>query len=161
MRVTKIFVSLLLIAFSINVFAKEKFQADDVLGFWLSESGKGVVEIYKNGNKFEGKLVWIKDIYTGKVEDKFDIHNPDEEKRKKSLQGLVNLHGFEFDDGEWTGGKIYDPQKGKTYKSYMRMESKELLKIRGYIGFALIGRTTEWKRQKSAIPDEYVKSESK
>lgn len=149
--------SLLLISLSLSVLAEDKVKADDVLGFWLSESKKGVVEIYKKGDEFEGKLVWIKDIHDGKVEDKLDINNPEESERKKSLKGLVNLKGFKFDGNEWTGGTIYDPQKGKTYKAFMKMDGNDKLKIRGYIGISLFGRTTEWERQKSAVPDSYSK----
>lgn len=149
--------SLLLVSLSLSVLAEDKVKADDVLGFWLSESKKGVVEIYKKGDEFEGKLVWIKDIHDGKVEDKLDINNPEESERKKSLKGLVNLKGFKFDGNEWTGGTIYDPQKGKTYKAFMKMDGNDKLKIRGYIGISLFGRTTEWERQKSAVPDSYSK----
>ncbi|MEE2671040.1 MAG: DUF2147 domain-containing protein [Bdellovibrionota bacterium] len=157
MRITKMCASLLLISLSLSVLAEDKVKADDVLGFWLSESKKGVVEIYKKGDEFEGKLVWIKDIHDGKVEDKLDINNPEESERKKSLKGLVNLKGFKFDGNEWTGGTIYDPQKGKTYKAFMKMDGNDKLKIRGYIGISLFGRTTEWERQKSAVPDSYSK----
>lgn len=157
MRITEICVSLLLLSLSLSVLAEDKVKADDVLGFWLSESKKGVVEIYKKGDEFEGKLVWIKDIHDGKVEDKLDINNPEESERKKSLKGLVNLKGFKFDGNEWTGGTIYDPQKGKTYKAFMKMDGNDKLKIRGYIGISLFGRTTEWERQKSAVPDSYSK----
>ncbi len=157
MRITKMCASLLLVSLSLSVLAEDKVKADDVLGFWLSESKKGVVEIYKKGDEFEGKLVWIKDIHDGKVEDKLDINNPEESERKKSLKGLVNLKGFKFDGNEWTGGTIYDPQKGKTYKAFMKMDGNDKLKIRGYIGISLFGRTTEWERQKSAVPDSYSK----
>ena len=73
--------------------------------------------------------IWIKDIYTGKAKDKLDIENPDESKRGDSLQGKVILHGFKYDDDEWNKGKIYDPKNGKTYKSYMRLKNKNMLKM--------------------------------
>ena len=158
MLMKKIFVFLSLISSSSLSYA-QSFSADAILGYWLSESGKGVIQIYKKGNEFEGKLVWIKDIHDGKVKDKFDIENPDEKLKTRSLVGLVNLHGFKFDkdDQEWTDGKIYDPNNGKTYSSYMSLKSKNELKLRGYIGIALIGRTSKWIRQKSTTPDKYSK----
>lgn len=158
MHMKKIFVLLSLICFSTPVLA-DKHSADDIIGFWLSEKETGVIEISKNDGKFEGKLVWIKDIHDGKVKDKFDIENPDEGKRKVSLMGLKNLHGFKYDKGdqEWTGGKIYDPKSGKTYSAYMELESDQQLKLRGYVGISLFGRTSMWSRQKSATPDKYSK----
>ncbi|MDP7320320.1 MAG: DUF2147 domain-containing protein [Bacteriovoracaceae bacterium] len=146
-------VILLPILFSFHSFAK---KADQILGFWLSESGKAVIEIYKKENdKFEGKIVWLKDIHTGKVEDKLDKNNPDKELQKRSLQGLVNLTGFSFEDEEWEGGEIYDPESGKTYSAKMSLESPDTLSLRGYVGIPLFGRTSTWSRQKSKIPDEY------
>jgi uncharacterized protein (DUF2147 family) len=59
------------------------------------------------------------------------------------------LKDFEFDGkDEWEDGKIYDPKNGKTYSCYIEFkdETKNLLKVRGYIGFSMIGRTTYWTR---------------
>lgn len=157
MLMKKIFVLLSLIISSSLSFA-EDISSDDIIGFWLSESGKGVIEIYKNDNTFEGKLVWIKDIHDGKMKDKLDKNNPDEKLQKRSLQGLKNLYGFTFEDNVWSGGKIYDPESGKTYSGKMELNSKGKLSLRGYVGIPLFGRTSEWTRQKAAIPDRYIKN---
>lgn len=156
MHLKKIFVLLLLSSFSTASFA-EKVLTDDILGFWLSAKKTGVVEIYKNDDKYEGKLVWIKDIHDGKVKDKFDDENPDEKLKKRSLQGLKILDGFTFKDGQWSDGKIYDPESGKTYSSFMKLENKNQINLRGYIGISLFGRTSEWTRQKASTPDQYQK----
>jgi uncharacterized protein (DUF2147 family) len=57
----------------------------------------------------------------------------------------VLLTNFTFDDGEWEGGKIYDPKSGKTYSCVMRFKGS-VLQIKGYIGITLIGRTTVWTK---------------
>lgn len=155
MRLIKIFVSLSLISLSLSSFAK--FEADDLIGFWLSKKENGVVEIYKKDGKYEGKLVWAKDIYEGKPDVEFDKNNPDKSKRGRPLIGLVMLEGFKFDGSEWSGGTIYDPEVGKTYKAYMKLKDKNTMKLRGYIGISLFGRTEVWTRQKSALPDSYLK----
>ena len=151
MLVKKIYAILLLTLISTSGFAKD-YKADDILGFWLAESGSGVIEIYKKGDEYLGKLVWIKDIHEGKVKEKLDENNPDKDKRSRSLIGLVNLKGFEFKDNEWSGGEIYDPKKGKTYSAFMKLDGKDTLKLRGYVGVSLFGRTTEWSRQKHGHP---------
>ncbi|MBT4791781.1 MAG: DUF2147 domain-containing protein [Halobacteriovoraceae bacterium] len=156
MLLKRIFVLLSLISFSTPCLA-QKFSADDILGFWLSESKTGVIEVYKEGEEFAGKLVWLKEIHEGKVKIKLDIENPDEKLQKRSLMNLKNLHGFKFDGDIWSGGKIYDPKKGKTYSAKMTMKSIDKLDLRGYVGISLFGRTSSWTRQKSAIPDSYAK----
>ncbi|MDY0335364.1 MAG: DUF2147 domain-containing protein, partial [Bacteroidales bacterium] len=75
--------------------------------------------------------------------------NPDTTLQKRPLMGLQLLSGFVFDgDDEWESGKIYDPKSGKTYSCYMEFtdKSKNKLKVRGYIGISLLGRTTYWTR---------------
>ncbi len=156
MHMKKIFAVLLLLNFSTAAFA-EKFKADDILGFWLTKEERAVIEIYKNGDKYEGKLVWLIDIHTGKKTEILDDKNPDEKLQKRSLQGLVNLKGFSFDGEKWVDGEIYDPNKGKTYSAKMSLKNKNELHLRGFIGISLFGRTSEWKRQKQSTPNKYLK----
>lgn len=121
-------------------------QPDDIIGTWLNQEGTGQVEIFKIGSTYYGKLVWLKepiDSITGKP--RTDKENPDPAERNKPLIGLVNLKGFVFDgDDEWKDGTIYDPKNGKTYSCFIKFENPEKLKIRGYIGVSLLGRTTYW-----------------
>jgi uncharacterized protein (DUF2147 family) len=154
MHAKKILLTVLLVSLSFNTLA-EKFAESDILGFWLTKEERAVIEIYKNGDTFEGKLVWLIDIHTGKSKEVLDAENPEEELQSRSLQGLVNLKGFKFDGGEWTGGEIYDPKKGKNYSANMKLENKDELHLRGYVGIPLFGRTSEWKRQKGAVPNKY------
>jgi len=123
-------------------------KADDVVGQWYSEKNESLIEIYKTGNKFYGKIIWLKEpLRDGKP--KVDDKNPDEKLRNRPLIGLVILKDFVFDGkDEWSDGQIYDPKSGKTYSCYMKLENKDKLKIRGYIGISLIGRTTYWTRKK-------------
>ncbi|MEO1367538.1 MAG: DUF2147 domain-containing protein, partial [Acidobacteriota bacterium] len=58
------------------------------------------------------------------------------------------LEGFEAEgDGEWSGGTIYDPNNGKTYSCTLELEGADTLKVRGYIGVSLFGRTERWTRR--------------
>lgn len=132
-----------------NVYAQE-FQKDDILGVWLNEDEDAHIEIYKDGDLYFGKIIWLKfpiDEETGKP--KLDKHNPDPELQKRPSLGIKLLTDFEWDgDNEWDEGDIYDPKSGKTYSCYIVMKEYDLLKIRGYIGISLIGRTTYWTRVK-------------
>ncbi|MEZ5196333.1 MAG: DUF2147 domain-containing protein [Bacteroidales bacterium] len=130
-----------------NLLAQD-YKTDDILGHWLNEEQDGKVEIYKENGKYYGKLVWLKfpiDEETGKP--KLDKHNPDDELKKRPSKGIILMNDFVYDgDGEWDDGEIYDPKSGKTYSCYMKLESMNKLKVRGFIGVSLIGRTTYWTR---------------
>lgn len=154
MHVKKIYLLLLLITLPASVFSKD-FKADDILGYWLSEEEDAVIQIYKFQKTYEGKLVWLKVQHTGEVPVPLDKDNPDKKLRSRKLNGLRNLWGFTFKDNEWSEGKVYDPLSGKTYKSKLSLENKNVLHLRGYIGVPLFGRTSQWKRQKYPLPDKY------
>jgi len=124
----------------------QKHKTDDILGTWLNEERTAKVQVYKEGNKYFGKIVWLKetlDKVTGKP--RTDNLNPDEKLKNQPLMGLIMLKNFVFDgDDEWNKGTIYDPKNGKTYSCYMHFETEQILKIRGYIGISWLGRTTNW-----------------
>jgi len=132
-----------------GLISAQAINSDDILGIWLNEDKDAHVEIYKEGDKYFGKIVWLKfpiDEETGKP--KVDDENPDEELRDQPVLGLVLLEDFVFDRDEWDSGSIYDPKNGKTYDCYMELKDYDNLKIRGYIGISLLGRTTYWTRVK-------------
>jgi uncharacterized protein (DUF2147 family) len=127
----------------------QKHKAGDILGIWYNEEKTSKVQIYQEGNKFFAKVVWLKepnDKVTGKP--RTDNLNQDPKLQKVPLLGLVVLKNFVFDgDDEWNSGTIYDPKNGKTYSSKIHFgDSPNLLKIRGYIGFSLLGRNTFWTK---------------
>lgn len=120
-----------------------QIKSDDILGEWLSEEKDGKVMIYKQGNKYYGKLSWL---LRSQKKDEF---NPDPKLRDQLLMGKVILKEFNFEDGEWENGTIYDPKSGKTYSCVMKLtNNKQQLDIRGYIGMPMFGRTSIWTRPK-------------
>ena len=120
--------------------------ADDVTGVWLNASGKGKVQVYREGGKYFGKIVWLREPLNEKGLPKKDAMNPSAALKSQPLVGLVILREFVFREGEWTDGRIYDPENGKEYKCYLRMKNPNTLLLRGYIGISLIGRTEVWTR---------------
>lgn len=123
-------------------------HGDDILGTWRNASGKGYVEIYKEGNKYFGKLVWLKKTHDDKGMPYLDTKNPDKTSCTKPLLGLVMLRDFLFSDDQWSGGKVYNPEDGKEYKSYMKLKNPQTLFVRGFIGFSWIGKTLTFQRVK-------------
>mgnify|MGYP003576760117 CR=1 FL=1 len=64
------------------------------------------------------------------------------------IRGMTIISGLKKDDDEWNGGTVLDPESGKTYKCKMYLEDNgQKLVVRGYIGFALVGRSQTWNRQ--------------
>ncbi len=119
---------------------------DDVLGIWETDDGKAKIEIYKASGKYSGKIVWLKEPNNENGQAKRDKENPDKELRSRPILGINLVRDFEFDgDDRWAGGKIYDPENGKTYSCYMKLR-KGKLQVRGYIGLTMFGRTVTWTR---------------
>ena len=122
-------------------------NADAITGTWLNEEKEAKIEIFKNGNKYFGKIIWLKFPNNEQNVAKTDVHNPEEKLRGRKIMGLQILWDFEYVSGSlWENGKIYDPKKGKTYSCKMTLVNKNKLDVRGFVGFSLIGRTTTWTR---------------
>lgn len=130
---------------------------DSILGYWLSENEKAVIEVYKKDAQYFGKMVWLRDQYTGKVPNPLDINNDDQGLQKRKLIGLDILTNFKFKNDEYIGGQVYDPESGNTYTSYLELVEENKLKLRGYVGIPLFGRSSYWLRQKSKTPDDLDK----
>lgn len=118
----------------------------DIAGVWLSGDGEGWIEIRRVGDSLEGIIAGSP---TRRDSDppRHDDLNPDPALRGRPLDGLVIMHGFAYDgDGKWSGGTIYDPNSGNTYRATLKLLDPDTVKIRGFIGVALFGRSDTWTR---------------
>jgi uncharacterized protein (DUF2147 family) len=120
-------------------------QEKQILGTWLTQNKDGVVAISIGAaGKLEGRIV-----AGSSGAKRLDEKNPDPTLRARPLLGTVMLEGFHYvGDGRWTGGTIYDPNNGKTYSCNLELTQPDMLKIRGYVGMPLFGRTEMWTRKK-------------
>ena len=122
--------------------------AQDVVGKWKLEDGTAIVEVYKNGDVYNGKIVWLQKPTEADGSPAVDDNNPDKALRSRKLLGLNMLSGLKKNGGEYTGGTIYDPGNGKTYNCSMKVEG-DILKVRGSLDKkGLLGRTMDWFRVK-------------
>ena len=120
--------------------------AQDVIGKWKLEDGSAIVEVYKNGDSFNGKIVWLQNPTEDDGTPAVDNNNPDKALRSRKLIGLNMLSGLKKIGNEYSGGSIYDPGNGKTYNCSMKVEGN-VLKVRGSLDKkGLIGRTMDWFR---------------
>ena len=120
-------------------------KAQSVFGKWQSidsKTGKdeAIIEIYKENNKVYAKVV---DILNPEDKDKICIYCKGENKNKPIL-GMIIVNGLKENGDVWGGGKILDPKNGNYYKCYITLVDNSKLKLRGYIGISLFGRTEYW-----------------
>lgn len=118
-----------------------------VTGKWKTiddETGKAksIVEIYESNGKLYGKITEI--LNPAKKGSKCDKCEGAD--KGKPIEGLVIIKGLTKDGSEWTDGDILDPTKGKLYSCTLKLEGKDKLKVRGYLGVSLLGRTQTWTR---------------
>lgn len=136
----------ILLSFSVSA----QQQADDIVGVWKNGEGTAMIKIAKvTGDKYQGKIVWLKepnDPETGKP--KLDKNHPEEAKRSRPVLGLTNVWNFTYANEEWANGFIYDPKNGKTYDCVITLKDKNSMNVRGFImGMTMFGRTDTWTRQ--------------
>jgi len=122
-------------------------NAQSIVGEWETyddETGKktSVVEIYKEEDTYFGKIVNLYEDPIDSVCEECKGKNKD-----KPVIGLVIIENLKNDEDEYNSGTILDPKNGKTYKCHLELIEKNKLKLRGYIGFSLFGRTQYWIRK--------------
>ncbi len=110
-------------------------------GDWLTEDRKGIVTIARCGAALCGRLTRI--LVPAPVTT--DVNNPDPKLRARPLRGLPLITGFVWKDGGWQGGRIYDPESGRTYKSKLALNRDGTLKVSGCIAF--ICQSQRWSRR--------------
>lgn len=136
-----------LILIILSLFLTISVNSQSIFGKWKTiddETGneKSIVEIYNVNGKAYAKILKI--LEKGKEDKVCDLCKDD--KKNKPIKGMVIINGLSKDGEEWNDAKILDPKTGKEYKCYITLEDKNKLKVRGYIGFALIGRTQYWTK---------------
>jgi len=133
-------IAIILIALCLPLLA---LKEDDILGNWYNGEKTSKIQIYKTtGGSYAGKIVWLKEPNDEKGVAKLDAKNPDKKLRGRALMNLVILTGLKYKGNDkFDGGKIYDPKSGNTYSCKGEFENINTLKLRGFIGVSLIGRT--------------------
>ncbi len=100
---------------------------------------KSHVQIYEKDGKFYGKIVKLLPAATTDI-----CNDCPGDKKDKPLIGLDILWDLKPYKDYWSYGHIVDPANGKVYKASIWLEGANELKVRGYIGFSIIGRTQTW-----------------
>jgi uncharacterized protein (DUF2147 family) len=109
---------------------------------------RGIIEIVEKNGVLEGRIAGT--LRTGEPADRVCSLCPGERRGQKML-GLLILSGLKRESqatgAAWSGGEILDPDSGKIYRVRLQLEDDgRTLNVRGYVGFALLGRTQRWQR---------------
>ena len=106
-----------------------------------SGQAKSIVVIWQDDGRLFGRIDKLLD--QNPVDPNPRCVRCDGDSKYRPLIGLTILWGLQKSGEQWSGGKILDPDNGKIYKCSIALEGKKL-KVRGFIGFSLIGRTQYW-----------------
>lgn len=104
---------------------------------------KSIVEIRQVNGELDGRIV---KLFNPPAPDPLCLKCTGALK-DKPVMGMRILWGMRRLGGEWTGGRILDPESGGIYRCTMTLENGgKLLQVHGYIGFSIFGRTERWVR---------------
>jgi uncharacterized protein (DUF2147 family) len=105
---------------------------------------KAIVEISEDHGVLSGKIV---KLFRKPGEDPAPrCKECQGERHDQPVLGMTILSNLRHDGDVWDGGEILDPENGKTYRCKLRVGDDGNLEVRGFIGFALLGRTQVWER---------------
>jgi uncharacterized protein (DUF2147 family) len=127
---------------------------DAVLGIWNTTDNKSKVQIFRGDHHYFGRVMditepnWPANDPGGMGgKPRTDRKNPNPALRQRPLLGLRLMENFTYAGrNKWEGGRIYDPESGKTYKCRMTLLDTNRLEVHGYVGISVLGRTVTWTR---------------
>jgi uncharacterized protein (DUF2147 family) len=129
--------------------ARSARAAESPIGYWttIDDDGKtpsSIVQLYKRGQKLFGKIVQL----INPREKNPTCTECDGARKNQRILGMEILRDLHADGDEWSGGYILDPRNGKEYACYVELvDGGKRLKVRGYLGIALFGRTQYWRKR--------------
>ncbi|MGC1302051.1 MAG: DUF2147 domain-containing protein [Caulobacteraceae bacterium] len=114
-------------------------------GFWQAKSGGGVIELHRCGDALCGRIADSDDLKANP--DLRDVNNKHPELRDRRLKGLDIFHGFRGGPDDWSDGRIYNPNDGRTYRGQLHMTAPDRVHVVGCLVFPVCGGQT-WTRVK-------------
>ena len=128
--------------------ALNKVEAQVVVGKWKTydvfdkTKEESIVDVYIVDDQLFVRIEKI--IPPEHVNDICD--NCTGKQKNQPILGMVILEGATYEDGVWKGAKILNAKNGKHYGCQISLEGNDLLKVRGFIGYPIFGKTLYWTR---------------
>lgn len=131
-------------------FADTASNTNNVAGYWQTFDGKtklpsSIIHVYQDGQFYVGKVV------KGYTQPSEVTHTHcvacKGSKRNKPIIGMIIIKNMMCQNGMCRGGTILDPRNGDIYRAKMQVvDNGAWMKVRGFLGVALFGKTVVWKR---------------
>ena len=126
----KYFLSLIFIFSFSHLLIAQNSEADLIIGTWLMPENEGKIKIFKDGENYNGTIVWMlaKEKDGTNLKDK---ENPVDSLKTRDVVGLQVMSGFKYKgDKLWSGGTFYAAKKGKEVEPDFILIDKNKLKIK-------------------------------
>jgi uncharacterized protein (DUF2147 family) len=153
-RLASLFLSIILFAIATSVYVEvcsaQRTGTATPVGRWKTVdevTGKinSLVDIWEENGKLYGRIERLINPDPNDADPRCVRCSGDFKGR--GLVGLRILWGLRKDGDHWSGGEILDPDSGKTYRCSIAVEDGgKKLRVRGFVGFSLLGRTQHWLR---------------
>jgi len=125
--------------------ATPALAADPVEGEWIVQSGTAKVRIAPCAGDAQRLCGLISALRDPAERAARDANNPDPKLKTRPILGLPLIRDFQrVETARWTGGRIYDPNSGKTYNSKLRLNLDGTLKVEGCV--SVICQAQTWRR---------------
>jgi len=125
-------------------------NAQSIVGNWktiddVSGEAKSVLTIKEADGVYSASVAEILDPEVKDI-NPLCLECPGD-KRNTPIKGLDIMWDVKSTGkSKWGKGKIMDPENGKVYGCKLSLMTKDKLKVRGFIGFAALGRNQYWYR---------------
>lgn len=130
-------------AFALALSAGAALASASPVGVWYTQDKQGKVRIAPCGDKLCGVIISGRGRDGKPASDARDEANPNPALRSRPILGLQILRDFKpAGPGRWAGGKIYDPNTGRTYDSKLSLTAGGVLKVEGCI--SVICQAQSW-----------------
>lgn len=126
-----------------------------LVGRWLTERANAVVQIGPctgaGAGQVCGTIVWLWQPNDDSGRPRRDTENQAADRRDRPLIGTEILTGFAAKSpGYWAGGRIYNPEDGRTYDANLRLNGADALVVEGCVLF--ICKKQSWRRASAVCP---------
>ncbi len=129
----KLIVIILLSVICLKITAR---QAGNITGTWRTPDGQAEITISAGGGLYQGKL----------TRARVSIKNTVSLGLPAGLLGIYILRDLAYTRNNRWEGTIYDPKSKKSYSCYAELQDANTLKVRGYKGISLFGKSQLWER---------------